>query len=143
MMKDMAHRLALSESTYPSHVLIPMIDTYAIEQQDGVGPRNWVPDLFIEVGFPFETIVSTLQTMWYNNVAPFTGRRKGGLAGDVVYVLGQWYEDCVRSNTRLFGSEENMNQINELLGVLSQEQFEPGGAEALRELRRKILRAFR
>jgi nuclear pore complex protein Nup155 len=143
MMRDMAHRLSLSETTFSPTLLIPMIEQYAVEFQNDVGSRTWVPDLFIEVGFPFETIVATVQNMWYNNVAPFTGQRKNILARHIVYVLGQWYEECIRTNTRLFGSDENAEDINQLLELLSHEQLGEPDMDALNTLRRKILRAFR
>jgi nuclear pore complex protein Nup155 len=142
MMRDMAHRLSLSETTFSPSLLIPMIEQYAIEFQYDVGPRTWVPDLFIEVGFPFESIVTQIQSLWYNNIAPFTGSRKRVLATHIIYVLGQWYEACIRENTRLFGSDENAQEVNELLELLSHEQLGLHEKEALTTLRRKIVRAW-
>jgi nuclear pore complex protein Nup155 len=142
MMRDMAHRLSGSETTFSPTLLIPIIETYAIEFQHDVGPRTWVPDLFISVGFPFETIVATVQSMWYNNVAPFTGQRKAILASHIIYVLGQWYEDCIRSNTRLFGSDENAQSINQLLELLARERLSALDLDALNVLRTKITRAW-
>ncbi|KAE9363359.1 putative nucleoporin [Stipitochalara longipes BDJ] len=142
MMRDMAHRLSLSETTFSPNLLIPMIETYAIEYQNNVGPRTWVEDLFISIGFPYETIVATIQGMWYNNVAPFTGTRKLVLARHIIYVLGQWYEDCIRSNTRLFGSDENADEINQLLDLLKNENLNAQDRDALGVLQRKISRAW-
>jgi nuclear pore complex protein Nup155 len=143
MMRDMAHRLSLSETTFSPTLLIPMIEQYAVEFQNDVGPRTWVPDLFIEVGFPYETIIATIQSMWYNNVAPFTGQRKNILARHIVYVLGQWYEECIRTNTRLFGSDDNADDVNQLLDALGHEPLGQPDMDALQTLKRKILRAFR
>jgi len=143
MMRDMAHRLSLSETTFSPTLLIPMIEQYALEYQNDVGPRTWVPDLFIEVGFPYETIIATVQNMWYNNAAPFTGQRKNILARHIVYVLGQWYEECIRTNTRLFGTDENAEDVNQLLETLSHEPLGPPDIDALQTLKRKIQRAFR
>jgi len=142
MMRDMAHRLSLSETTFSPALLIPMIETYAAEFQNNVGPRTWVEDLFISVGFPYETIVATVQALWYNNVAPFTGNRRLVLARHIIYTLGQWYEECIRTNTRLFGSEENMDEINQLLDLLNAENLTPTDRDALGVLQRKIRRAW-
>ncbi|KAH8752345.1 putative nucleoporin [Hyaloscypha sp. PMI_1271] len=142
VMRDMAHRLSLSETTFSPALLIPMIEQYAIEYQNNVGPRTWVEDLFISVGFPFESIVANIQSMWYNNIAPFTGIRKQVLARHIIYVLGQWYEECIRSNTRLFGSDENADDVNQLLELLGSEPLGAQDTDALNTLRRKILRAW-
>jgi nuclear pore complex protein Nup155 len=142
MMRDMAHRLSLSETTFSPGLLIPMIEQYAVEYQNGVGPRTWVEDLFISVGFPYESIVANIQSMWYNNVAPFTGQRKQILAKHIIYVLGQWYEECIRSNNRLFGSDENADDVNQLLELLGSEALGPQDTEALHMLKRKIARAW-
>jgi nuclear pore complex protein Nup155 len=144
MMRNMAQRLSNSEITFSPQLLIPMLERYAIEFQYNVGPRTWLPDLFIEVHFPYETIISVIQNMWYNNIAPFTGPRKRHLAEHMIYALTQWYEDCVKTNTRLFGSDENANDINDFLEELGQDEYlQQSDRDNIGDLRRKILRAFR
>jgi len=143
LLKDMADRLSHSEGTFNPALLIPMIEKYAFEFQNNASPRYWVPDLFIEVGFPHETIVTTLQNLWYSNSPPFIGdRRRRVLAEHVVYVCDQWYEECVRTNTRLYGSDENAQEMSELLGLLTTALL-PRDQEAVNQLRRKIQRSFR
>jgi nuclear pore complex protein Nup155 len=145
MVRAMHQRLGSSELCFSPQFLIPLFERYAIEHQNGVGPEFWLPDLFMEVDFAYETIVQVLQSMWYSNIAPFTGRRKQVLAAHLLYVLEQWFLDCERNNNRLFGSEENAQDISQLLEALA------AGGEALRqqdvekcaELRRRILRSFR
>jgi nuclear pore complex protein Nup155 len=125
-------------------MIIPLIERYAIEQQHNIGPKTWVPDLFIEVGFPHESIVAVLQNMWYGNIAPFTEGRKKVLADHIVVVLEDWYKVCKSRNEILFAGEENCEGIVELLGVLEQEGGLDGeGRERITELRRKILRTLR
>ena len=143
MVKDMAHRLSLSENTFPASVLIPMLEQYAFEFQNNVGPRYWVIDLFIDVGFAYETILAILQGMWYNDMAPFVGKHKRILADHVLYVCEQWYEDCVRHNTRLYGGDDNAMEINGLLEVLTERGLQPDEQERAMDLRRKIQRSFR
>lgn len=146
MVRAMHHRLGSSEVCFSPQFLIPLLERYAIEHQNGVGPEFWLPDLFMEVNFAYETIVQILQAMWYSNIAPFTGRRKQVLAAHLLYVLEQWFLDCERNNNRLFGSDENAQDISELLEALA-----TGGTNDLRqqdiekcaELRRRILRSFR
>jgi len=81
--------------------------------------------------------------MWYNNIAPFTGRRKGTLAEHIIYICQLWYEDCVRTNTRLFGGDDNAHEIADLLALLTEGDLSPESQERAQELRRKIVRAFR
>lgn len=145
MVRDMSQRLSGSESTFSPYNMIPLLERYAIENQYQVGPRTWLPDLFIEVGFPFETIVAVLRDMWQNTTPPFTGPRKNVLAGHMVYAMEMWYQECVRTNTTLYGSNENADAINDILLELERA---PGGLDqqdlqVSQELRRKILRSFR
>jgi nuclear pore complex protein Nup155 len=143
MVKTMAHRLNLSENTFPAAILIPMLEQYALEFQNMVGPKNWVIDLFIDVGFAYETILGILQGMWYNDMAPFTGRHKRVLADHMLYICEQWYEDCVRHNTRLFGGDDNALEISGLLDMLTEHGLQPDEQERAADLRRKIQRSLR
>lgn len=141
--KDMADRLNRSENTFNPIILIPMLEKYAFEFQSQVGSRTWVPDLFLDVGFAHETIVATLQSLWYSNSPPFNGdRRRRTLAEHVVYVCNSWYEECVKTNTRIYGSDENAQEISELLGLLAGDLL-PEEQERVNQLRRKIQGSFR
>lgn len=143
MVRDMAHRLNYSETTFSPAMLIPMIEKYALEFQRDVGPRTWVIDLFIHVHFHYETILSILQNMFYGEVAPFSGRNRKVLAEHMLYTIKEWYKDCVRNNTRLFGGEDNAQGINEMLDVLVQNGLSPDEQEQAAELRLRIDRSFR
>ncbi|KAH8804905.1 putative nucleoporin [Xylogone sp. PMI_703] len=143
MVRDMAHRLNYSETTFSAAMLIPMIEKYAIEFQRDVGPRTWVIDLFIHVHFHYETILSILQNIFYGEVAPFSGRNRRLIAEHMLYTIKEWYQDCVRSNTRLFGSEENAQGISDMLEVLVQNGLSPDDQEQANDLRVRIERSFR
>ena len=139
----MAHRLQLSESTFSPNMLIPLIEKYALEQQRNVGPDTWVPDLFIDVGFPFESIVTVLQQIWFGNVSPFVGAGKRSISAHIVYVLNTWYESCISSNQRIFGGDENAQEVGDLLGLLADGGLDPKERDLVSDLKRKILRSFR
>jgi nuclear pore complex protein Nup155 len=143
MFRDMSHRLKNSETTFNPALLIPALEAYAMTFQNGVGPRTWLMDLFIHVGYPYGTIISVLQTLFYNDTAPFVGRNKKILADHILYVCEQWYEDCIRSNQRLFGSEENAQEISQMLRELIETGLQGEEQEQANELRRKIERSFR
>jgi nuclear pore complex protein Nup155 len=143
VMIEMSHRLKNSEITFSSAMLIPLIEQYAIENQAGVGPKNWIPDLFIRVGFAHEAIVASLQQIYMNDIAPFVGRQKAVIAYQILYVCEQWYQDCVRSNKRLFDTEENAFSITEILQMLVQNGLRGEDAERANSLRQKIERSYR
>ena len=100
-------------------------------------------DLFIDVGFAYETILGIIQGMWYNDMAPFVGRHKRILADHMLYVCEQWYEDCVRHNTRLYGGDDNAVEISGLLDILTERGLQPAEQERAADLRRKIQRSLR
>ena len=81
--------------------------------------------------------------MYYNDTAPFVDRNKRILADHILYICQQWYEDCMRSNQWLFGSEENAQDISHMLRELVQNGLQPDEQEQANELRRKIDRSFR
>ncbi|KAH7314343.1 putative nucleoporin [Rhexocercosporidium sp. MPI-PUGE-AT-0058] len=144
--RDMAQRLNGSETTFSPYMIIPLIETYAVNKQYQVGPRTWLPDLFLEVGFPPEAILQVLNEMWSNTTPPFIGNRKSILAGHMVYVMEQWYQECIRTNTPLYGSTSNADSIKDLLNELL--RAGPTGpdrqdVQMASELLRKIMRSFR
>ncbi|KAI1005151.1 Nucleoporin [Podosphaera aphanis] len=143
MIREMVRRLGLSESTFSPQTIIPMLEKYALEFQYQVGPPIWLPELFIEVGFTHETIVSVLQGMWYQNLAPFTGRRRQILSDHILYVIEQWYEQCIRSNGRVFGSDNVAEGIVGLLEVLAGSDLPPTDVDMCHDLRRRIEKAYR
>ena len=100
-------------------MLIPLIETYAINFPSPGAPATWVPDLFLHVKFSHESIVATLQNLFYNGIQPFVNQtNKRVLAEHILYVCQQWYNDCLRSNKAIFGSDNNAREIDELLVAL-------------------------
>jgi len=116
-----------------------MLEKYAFEYQRDVGPPHWVMDTFIDVGVPFETLLSILESMFYNDEAPFQGpRNRRVIAHDMIYVIQRWYEDGIRSNTKVFGGEANQAAISETLSVLMQNNIGEAKANECRILRARI-----
>lgn len=139
----MARRIGRSESTFSPRILIPMLEKYALEFQFQIGPRIWLPELFIEVGFTYENILSILQDMWYQNIAPFTDRRRRILSEHILYIIEQWYEECMRANGRLFGSDDIAKSIVELLDAFASSNLSASDMEMCEEIKRRIMRACR
>lgn len=101
--RDMAQRLAGSDLVFSPVILIPMIESYAINNQNHGGPPNWVPDLLTSVKFPFDIIINVLENMYYNELHPFVGATKTVLVNHILYVVELWLDHCVRHNQRIFG----------------------------------------
>lgn len=141
--RSLAHRLNLSETTFPPQILIPMLEKYAFEYQRGVGSPNWVMDLFIDVGIPYDTILSVLEGMLYNDEVPFRGQNRRVIACHMLYVIKQWYRDCVRRNERLFGGEDIATNVNNILMTLTRNGLNQTETQEVTELRRKIERGLR
>jgi nuclear pore complex protein Nup155 len=132
----MGPRLNFSETTFSPAMLIPMIEKYAINNPSGA-PPNWVPDLFLHVKFSHESIVATLQNMYFNEMQPFVGRNKRVLAEHILYICQQWYNDCARKNKAIFGGEDNVRDIDNLLQNLAP-AFAPQQRDQAMALRQSI-----
>ena len=134
----MGTRLHLSEATFPVSSLIPLIKRYQFEHQRGVGPSTWVVEIFIDLGVPYEDIFAVLETMLYNDEAPFMGNNRGYIAGDMLFVATKWFADTCRGAGKIFGSDEQATAVLESLqtvmtaGGLSREKVEDCQALRLR-----------
>ena len=138
VIRNMGPRLGYSETTFSASILVPMIETYAFNYPGG-GPPNWVPDLFLHVKFSYETIVATLQNMYYNETLPFVGRNKRVLAEHILHVCQEWFADCARNNKVIFGSDDNARDVEDFLGQLVQANaFAPAERDKAEELRTRI-----
>ena len=127
-------------------MIIPLLEVYGINKQPQTGPRNWLPDLFIQVGYPPEAILQVLNEMWSNTTPPFTGSRKSILAGHMIYVMEHWYKECISTNSPLYGSASNADSIKDLLQELQRAGASGPDRQDLQmasELMRKIMRSFR
>jgi nuclear pore complex protein Nup155 len=121
-----------------------MLEKYAFEYQRDVGPPTWVMDMFIDVGVPFETLLRILESMFYNDEAPFQGpRNRRVIAHDMIYVIQCWYEDGIKNNSKVFGSEVNQSSMIEILSVLMQNDVGDEKANECRMLRVRIEQLLR
>lgn len=136
---ELAHRLDLSDNTFPPRTVIPLLEKYAFEQQRGVGPPSWVMDLIISVGVPYESIFDVLENMFYNSDAPFSGRNRRIIAKDIVYAVWRWFEHCTRTNQRPFGGVDMAARIVNLLDMLENNDLDPVERQNSQQLRTKIV----
>lgn len=117
-----------------------MLERYSFEFQRTVGPPTWVVDIFLDLGAPFETLVATLDAMFYNDEIPFKGRNRHYISSDILHVIQRWYSECAQQGAKtLFGGDDNAAAISHTLEVLqSQGEMSEDRVEEARVLREKI-----
>lgn len=114
-----------------------MIERYSFEFQRTVGPPTWVVDIFLDLGAPYESIVSTLESMFYNDEVPFKGRHRHYISSDMLHVIQRWYAESAQQGAKaLFGGEDNAVAISQTLGVLQTQ----GGMDEARVEEARVLR---
>ena len=136
--RSLGTRLNLSETMFPIPDLLPLLKRYAYEFQNDVGPETWVMDTFIDINVPYESLVSVLESMFYNDEAPFQGRNRRFIANDLIYVIGQWYRETSRGAEAVFGGESNAEGVLELLRVVGQSGLDEERAGTCQALRVRI-----
>lgn len=67
---------------------------------------------------PHETLLSVLESLFYNEEAPFTGRARRYPAENIVYVAQRWLEESLRQGGPALGGVENCVAVSETLGVV-------------------------
>ncbi len=133
-----AYKLNLSETIMAPMSLVPMLLRYSYELQRGLGSPTWVMDLFIDIGFSYETLLSVLESMFYNDETPFEGRNRRIVGNNMVHVIKEWYLHCSRNNQRLFGSADNAATVAQTLAMLVQNGLTGPELQEAQNLSRKI-----
>lgn len=127
-------------------VILPLLLKYHVTHAEAnpTQPANWALDIFIDLNIPYETLLSVLESMFYDESPPFTGRNRRWIAEWIVYTAQKWYEDSARAGEFVFGGEENAVAVAETLrvvlaaGLLDQVTAEKGAI--LRERVEQVLR---
>ena len=103
---------------FPISDLVPLLERYAFEFQNGVGPEHWVLDTLIDIGVPFESLYAILEAMFYNDEAPFHGKNRRYIANEILYVVGLWSRDFARGAGEILGGESSAATISATLLAL-------------------------
>ena len=140
--RSLATRLNLSETMFPIPDVVPILERYALENQNGVGPETWVVDTFVQVDVPLESLFSALESMFYNDEAPFQGRNRRYIANDLVYVVNLWFKDSSRGRGSFLGGESNAAAVSQVLRDV-QPTLSAGKAEECQVLRLRIEQMLR
>jgi nuclear pore complex protein Nup155 len=118
--RNIGFRVRMSETVFPVREILPLLEQYKFELQRDVGPPTWVVDLFLELEVAHETIYSTLESILYNNEAPFMDRNRRVIGNDLVYLIGRWFMESGRGGAQIFGSDAVANEVSTLLQTLQQ-----------------------
>ena len=110
--RELGRRLNVNDATFPLQTLVPMLERYFMDPREKQIPATWVPDLFLDLDIPHETLLPIMEQMYYGNEQPFTGSKRKILAGQMVYLMRSWFEDSERKGERVvLGSEENASLV--------------------------------
>ncbi len=117
-----------------------MLERYAFEYQRLVGPPTWVVDTFLDLSVPYESLISTLEAMFYNDEIPFRGKNRKYIATDMFHVIQRWFAESSQMGIKgaLFGGEENARVISQTLGVLAANGLDERQVEEASVLKTRI-----
>lgn len=129
--EEIGTRTNLNENVFPVHVVLQLLLQYDLEfythetnarhgGPDELAPNSnltWVLDVFLKLKAPFEYLVATLESLWYAQEHPFTGRNRKILVKWIIYLVEQWGAMSRRTGA-LFGGPENAIGLADLLRVV-------------------------
>ena len=127
---------------FPVADMVPILERYAVEFQNGVGPETWVMDTCIDVGLPFESLFSVLESMFYNDEVPFQGRNRRHIANELVYVVTLWSQESTRGAGKILGGEETAAGVSQALQAV-QPTLDARRGEECQMLRMRIEHVLR
>ncbi|EON68234.1 hypothetical protein W97_07492 [Coniosporium apollinis CBS 100218] len=116
--RSLGRRVHLSESVFDISLVLPLLSRYAYTHQRSMAPLNWPTELLLSLGVPHETLISVLESLFYNEEAPFMGRARRYPAENIVYVAQRWLEESLRQGGPALGGVENCVAVSETLGVV-------------------------
>ncbi|EXJ81072.1 hypothetical protein A1O3_07360 [Capronia epimyces CBS 606.96] len=124
--RSLGSKLRASETTFPVHILLPILEKYSFEHQRTVAPAHWVVDIFVDLEIPHERLFEVLETIFFSGDAPFIGSSRKYIASELVYVVGKWFHDSMRAGTVIFGSEAGAARVEETIQTILQQSKSAG-----------------
>ena len=77
----------------------------------------WPIAVFVKLQAPYESLVATLEALWYAQEQPFAGRNRKLLVKWIVYLIEKWATASRRTGT-LFGGPENAIGLAEVMRII-------------------------
>lgn len=101
-------RLSLSETLFPIHMLVTLLERYVLDHQKQSIPSGWVPALLLSTDVPVESVTRALESVWYGQELPFKGKQRRGVTADLLWTLERWCEmTSAGGGQHVFGGPEN------------------------------------
>jgi nuclear pore complex protein Nup155 len=138
LVRSLGNKLQMSESTFPVHFLLPLLQRYSFQHQRAIAPAHWVIDLFLELQVAYERVFDVLEMMFYSNEIPFTGMNRKPIAQDLLYVIQRWLHDTTRGGAMVFDSEEGALRVDQTLQDMLQGGRSGGMDDAMMQICRLI-----
>lgn len=126
--EEIGRRVNLNENVFPVNIVLQLLLQYDLGFYTH-DPQNatqtlalntnltWPIDVLVRLNAPFESLVATLESLWYAQEHPFAGRNRKLLVKWLVYAVEQW--DVVSRRTGAhFGGVENAIGLSDLLRVV-------------------------
>ncbi|EOA83828.1 hypothetical protein ACJQWK_01004 [Exserohilum turcicum] len=127
--EDLGHRTNLNDNVFPVNIVLQLILQYDLEfyvhDANSANAQNlalnsnltWPIDVFLKLNAPFESLVATLEALWYAQEPPFTGRNRKLLVKWIIYLVEQWAAVSRRTGA-LFGGPENAIGLAEVMRII-------------------------
>lgn len=127
--EDIGHRTNLNENVFPVNIVLQILLQYDLEfytHDPNVanaqnitlnGNPTWPIDVFLKLNAPFESMVATLEALWYGQEQPFVGRNRKMLVKWIVYLTEQWAASSRRTGA-VFGGPENAIGLAEVMRMV-------------------------
>jgi len=127
--EDLGHRTNLNYNVFPVNIVLQLLLQYDLEfyVHDANAPNTqnlalnanlmWPIDVFLKINAPFESLVATLEALWYAQEQPFAGRNRKLLVKWIIYLVEQWSQVSRRTGT-LFGGPENAIGLAEVMRII-------------------------
>ncbi|CAK4033394.1 related to non-repetitive nucleoporin [Lecanosticta acicola] len=138
-------RVKDSPAIFPIHLILPLLENFAHDLPRGEQPpENWAVDLLLALDIPHEALLPVLEQIYYSNEHPFVGSKRRLIAAKMVYLLNHWFTASDRNGDRvLFGSEENLEMVQECLKGLQRGEMDAVSRQAADGLIASIAQAMR
>jgi len=127
--EDLGHRTNLNDNVFPVNIVLQLLLQYDLEfyVHDANAPNaqnlalnsnlTWPIDVFLKLNAPFESLVATLEALWYAQEQPFAGRNRKLLVKWIIYLVEQWGAVSRRTGA-LFGGPENAIGLAEVMRII-------------------------
>jgi nuclear pore complex protein Nup155 len=127
--QQIGHRTNLNENVFPINIVLQLVLQYDLEfyVHDANVPNAqnlaynenlmWPIEVFIKLNAPFESLVATLEALWYAQEQPFAGRNRKLLVKWIIYLVEKWGQESRRTGTP-FGGPENAIGLAEVMRII-------------------------